>query len=359
MNIEALKQEYYYNTTSKNVLFSRYLSCFDCCVYFILRNKYNNLKEPFHVFLKDITPYINIDTDNEIERIGFLDFDVDNDYLERITHTGKGIETFKEIETLLDLNQLVMIQTDVRRVPFFRLFQSFDAPIEGANKNGHVFLAISHDKENLYYVEASWNLNKTNFRQYKHNRSVGIIRKEELYPAFNVFLNYITLEIYDNVYNHKYYKENSKIDAIIKNFYKPTEEKDNIKTYYGKHGIQAVIDILKSQPQYLNNINKYYEIELSEILNWKIHEMIHGRIIWQGYIRNLNSINPNTHTQSLLNALTKNLDAWSLLVNTMNMRIKRKLYLIDPTLINFFEEALKSEIELINKFEQYRFHQNN
>ena len=177
------------------------LNCFQSCIYYILKTE-RNFKDDdlLEIFLGDLTFGIVENSAGMIIDICFLDGAI-NQHGFKIHYTlGKGVEVLPKVEALLDQGKTVIIQTYMQRVPFFMNFIGLDHELdeEHYRKNYHsyhTFLALGYDRDNLYYVEPVRNSKR--YIPYEGNKTIGVIQKKELFPAFNAFFNYTYLTFHE------------------------------------------------------------------------------------------------------------------------------------------------------------------
>lgn len=258
------------------------------------------------------------------------------------------------IEALLDQGKFVIIQTFNERLPFYQGFKGVDTPLE-AMQFGHVFLAVWHDQNNLYYVEAPWDTNKDNFIPYEPNPAIGIINKEQLGPAFSVIANYLTVDIRRNRL-----PDAPKVLKMVKelagrartNYGKKTETRDGLKVFYEKEAFAKLIEICGQESLSLDYESIPGKINLYRLLVWKAWVNIHRRktlcFTLQKYASQWNV----TSLNEIIEGLDKAIKAWENMIYFVLDKFYKNRYVLDLDLQIYFNRLAKLEEELFSLLEK-------
>ena len=339
---KRLSLQYYYNNDASLDTFTRLLTCFDAPLYFILKNKVTNIDNPCEAFLRDITFYLSQNSDGSIYDIGFLDNSINSDLFKLKWYGGKGNEALAQVEALLDARELVMIQTDTRKVPFLKNYQGTSSLDDGVAVPGHVFLAVYHDKTHLYYAEAPWNINTGNFNVYEGNESIGVIKKDDLRSAFDSFLNCITITLNeDGLFKSDRMK--TVIEKSAKNFDKKTLNSDGFIFSYGREAIERLIDVCRREFLYLNQDVASYSLDLFGLLNWKLWDIVKRRqLLFQYFVKHSNQFN-SVDIDGLISVIDDDIKAWIGVIDIILKRNMEKKYMLDSQIQKYFMEIVDVE----------------
>lgn len=344
---KRLSLQYYYMEDGSLDPFTEYLTCFDEPLYFLLKNKFGNLN-PCEAFLRDTTFYLSQNSDGSIYDIGFLDNSINSDLFKLKWYGGKGNEALAQVETLLDSGELVMIQTDTRRVPFFKYYQGSNTDDNGVAVPGHVFLAVYHDKSRLYFVEAPWNHHPNNFVPYEGNPSIGVINKEDLRFAFESFLNCITITLSEEGL-FKVDRIRTVIEKSIKNYEKRALNSDGFIFTYGKEAIEKLIEICQREFLYLNQEVMSYSLNLYGLLFWKFWDIIKRRDLLYEYFLKYSKQFNNPDVDALIKIMADLKNAWRVISGDNGIitgMYTAKKYLLDASLVKYFKDILDLEGQL-------------
>ena len=333
MNSKALSYEYYYNKDGSKDKFAHLLaSCIDAPTYLIAKNMYKNLDDFYSIYLNDITICISLKSNgmihnvwgNNVKSIRIFDF---------AKYEKKGKDAASFIEQLLDNQELVMVSTVYQMLPFSDHYDPhFDI---NRFKPSHVFLIVSYDYDSYYYVDSETVINKKNFVSYDGNKDIGIIKKDILLSALNVYCEIYTIKLNNN--NLQDIK--TSVDKIIfqcyKNYHKCYEEIDGKIVLYGYEAINKLIDISNKKQclvdeTYLNGLNLY------QLLNWKLWDMHNRRKILFECVRTKLINEDNKYDEQLISIISDCGDAWQLVRNVITKRYINNLYEINGFLSKYF-----------------------
>ncbi|HEX3028866.1 MAG TPA: hypothetical protein VHT34_06100, partial [Clostridia bacterium] len=209
-------------------------------------------------------------TEGEIHDIEFDLYPIREDVFKFSYINSNANEAMAGIEKLLDAGKQVIINTNTRRTPFNIEFGGFDWPYDEKDGQSHNFLALAHDKENLYYVEMPELINEKNYIPYKGNKYVGMVRKADLIPAFELYVNYGTIDIDKN---NLLKKSNLKecIGLSLENNSRHVFYKDGLKVTSGLAAIDLLIEMCDAGCLDLNSKGNKYLTGLHNFLRWKFH----------------------------------------------------------------------------------------
>jgi hypothetical protein len=336
------------------------LTCFQACLYYLLKTERNKgMDDIFEIFLRDITFGVVATPAGAISDFCFLDTSIHECGFQKHYVLGKGAQALSKVEELLDLGKAVIIQTYIHRVPFFKDFFGFDYELdeEYYQKNyqmHHVFLAVGHDADHLYYVEAPFNRSPERFTPYEGNPTIGVISKQEMGPAFEAFFNYTYLEIDERKMADMFEAVASVINQSIQNYHQPRSTSGQLTNFYGQEAIVRTIRHLTSDSfDFLQKIPQY-GITLGDLLIWKLQDVNNRRrLLAKAFVkyRQLFESGDAEGVTQLLSTITQ---AWQVsIANFIKMRVKKK-YAMDDGLRELLSGIPGLEEELINKLRGLR-----
>jgi hypothetical protein len=364
MNLDDPKLELpsirYYGSLEDEDLITN-LTCFQACLYYLLKTELNCDDDAIgEVFIRDLTFGIELTTAGLIHEICFLDTSINEFGFKNHYILGQGVKTLAEVEALLDQGKAVVIQTYMMRVPFFKDFKGFDYPLDEeyykANYQWqHTFLAIAHDQDRLYYVEGPFNWNPEHYIPYPGNKTIGIIEKQQLIPAFNAYFNYSYLDIDMERMSDMFPVVQMVIDKTIANYSYPDQKSDKYTYYYGKAALNWMnayfhsdsFDFLQWIPQ--------HSIPLCDLLIWKTQFISNRRMMLaKAFTKHISHFNPS-QVNPLIELLKGNVKMWrTIQINLIKMKVKKECK-ISYDLAELFNDVSRTEDEIIDGLQKLEF----
>jgi len=319
-------------------------------LYFVLKKKVKDFQNYYNILFNGFVFYIIQNEDGTIYNIDCTTYPIREDIFSIKTYSNKGMQAMVEVESFLNKGEIVIIDTLKFRVPFNKDFISKEYICElEPSVMGHTFVAIAHDKDNLYYVEMPSEINEKNYIPYSENKSVGIINKKELLPAFEVYANFGVVDInYSNLEKKSQFKEN--IEKILFEYYtQGITYEDGRRVFYGINAIDLLIDLSKQEILDLNGRNSFYrEDNLRKLIGWKFWITAVRRKFLQ-IILETYSEQCNIEIKEELIILLGDLQLeWYRVSDFMTERFNENRFVIGKEYIPYFESLKKNELKLID-----------
>ena len=338
------------------------LTCFQACLYYLLKTELKcDDDDIVEIFLRDLTFGIEVTPAGLINEICFQDTTLNECGFKKHYLLGKGLETFAEIEALLNEGKAVVVQTCMQRVPFFKDFKSFDYPLDEeyykANYQWqHTFLVIGHDREYVYYVEGPYNLNKERYIPYPGNPTIGVIEKAQLLPAFDAFLNYTYLDIDMGQMKEMFDVVKTVTGKSIAGYLHPPRQTEKYTYYYGKEAMDRLFGHMCSDSFDINQYIPQHSITLGELLIWKTQFVSNRRMMLaKAFSKHLSrfdidNINPK------IEMLKRSTRMWrTVQANMIKMQVK-KTSRIGSDFDQLLGELAALEGEIIEELKTIKFH---
>jgi hypothetical protein len=342
-----LSFRYFYQEDGELDPFTKLIDCFSAHLYFILKNKIEGIQNPYEVFLKDISFYLILNDQGAIYDIEFSDNSINEDVFRLKYYKGKGEEAFSGCREMLLKGEPVIIYTDTRKVPFFNDNQGEGTePTDAGVQLGHVFLGVGYEGNNLYYVEAPWNINFNRFTPYKGNRSVGVIAKEELNDAFESFLTYTTVEVNEENLANKAGRIKAVIKNSVDNFSKQSHRSKGLTYFYGSEAIEKIIEVCEKEIMYLDRQAYSCSLNLFSLLDWRFFNINRRRILLLEALKKNKELFESSEASSAIDVLSINIEAWKRVLTTIRKMNIRKRYLMDSSLKDCLAEVSETESKL-------------
>jgi hypothetical protein len=342
------------------------LTCFQACLYYLLKTERNHGNQDiFEIFLRDINFGVEETSAGTIHDFCFLDRTIHEYGFQKHYVLGKGTQVLSEVEELLDRGKAVIIQTYIHRVPFFKDFFGFEYDLdEEYYQNNyqlhHTFLVVGHDRDNLYYVEAPYNRNPDRYISHEANPTIGVILKQEMYPAFDAFFNYTYLDIDEEKMANMFEVVAKVIRQSIENYNPllqtlknttPNNTSNNINYYFGREAITRTIAHLTGDSfDFLQKIPQY-GITLGDLLIWKLQDINNRRrLLGKALIKYRDSFECGD-AEGIIQLLAKLSQAWQIsIANFIKMRYKKK-YVMDDGFRQVLLGIPGLEEELVNQLQ--------
>ena len=349
-----LTAEYYFRKDGQWDQFVAILDCAQAPLYFILKQK-TNINNPSELFLKSIDFHLCQNSDGAIANIDFRERPIGDGVFKTTKYTGTGTVALSQIEVLLDQGEMVLIQTYPDRLPFFNGFAGLNAAYTRteALQTGHVFLAVWHDRDFLYYLDDPLTVNQKNFVPYELNKSIGMIRKDEIIHAFNLYVNYATIAI-----NEAGFPNTQTALAMIKEimenaitgYGKKTEERDGMIISYQKEALAKLVELCGQGRLSLKQ--KVDKLDLYGLMNWKFAEIWNRRTILHHCLLKFAPDLNRIYINNLLKLLDTVIKTWHETFYLMDDRYHQQKYLLDPDDQRYFIKLADLEEELVHGLER-------
>lgn len=333
--------------------FPKLLSCMQGVLYFFLKSKFEDIGDPYEVFIQDTNFTLMQNKDGSIYEIDFLKSWDYNQVFFLDYRKGKGMEALKEIEYLLDGGEIVLFQTFFPRVPFFKFFVSIDAQYcEEKEQPEHIFVAIKHDKEYIYYLEAPWLINN-NFLSYNGSKTVGKVKKKDLESAFECFLNYYSITVFEE----GLYKslEGGLIKAYIKDileqFNRPSQIQNSIVNTYNAEGVKKLIEMShQGAYQFKDRIqNEKYELYMCvyNLFEWKFENIRQRNWILQECIRRHPELFQSPFYDKVLNTMSQTIIPLAHILGKLRKMSKTDRFEHPSCMVKYFQSFIEKQESLI------------
>jgi hypothetical protein len=342
--MKNLYLDYYYDKNNQYDNFNLLLDCFQVPLYFILRKKINGINKPYELFLQDTTfelshkldvTRIDLQLSNELTYSNLFDIK----YVQ-----GKGMETLREIKSLLDRDEIVMFESFHSRMPIYKYYASKDflyKEEDDHSKKGHVFVALAIKDDILYYLEAKEMQNKQYFKPFNDSTTIGMIPISELKTAFDCYLNYYEVNI-KNAYLSNEMKEINFINTIkeiTENFYKASCIRDGIKYYYNNQALSTLIQFLEDGVIRLGDTHDYYTLDYCNMLAWKIDSIRKKRVILLECMKKM----PQFSDQKSIDIIQRNSNQWQFIVSIMSVKKQTNKVQNHSEIVKYIGKLIESE----------------
>lgn len=347
-----LEIDYFFTKNGDIDPIARNLNCNVLMLYYNMKRYIPNYIDYLHIFLNDISFGLIINSNGEIYNIDVDNFPDLNDLYHVEIIKGEGFQSIGVIEKLLDEGKLPIIKTYTKKLPFHKKFISFDCEVtetpEDLAKDMHTFIAVAYDQQMLYYVEMPYVLN-SNYIPYAKNKSVGVIKKDDLQYAFNVDLYFTIIDIKTEKLNQEFdLKE--KISLMIKNSSQPVQYDNENKILHGFEALDELTAICNKEYLYLNQANPCYKgYDLKGLLDWKIWNIISRREQLKKILIHYQNEYSNISKNEILKVIDATIDAWRGLLEVVFKKFEQKQYLFGKDYINSFDKIKEAEQVLIEK----------
>lgn len=348
---ENMDIEYHFLKDGQPEEFSAHLNCQAQMLYFSMKKKVKNIEGCRGAFLGDIVFRILMNDDNTVFNVACLPYKINEDIFQIEKYYEQGYNAMAKIEELLEQGELVIISTCVERVPFFVNYKGFDAPGKDIGFEGHSFLAIAHSKTKLYYVEQPGAVNTENYIPSGMNHSVGVIDKEDLRAAFDLYINFATVSI-----NEEKLQENMQTGSLVKDMINISLENhqkelfylDGFKMAQGTAAMDLFLELCEGGALDLNNTHNYVQTTLFELLKWKFRDIASNRKLLKFALEEYRGICDQEARTEVLPKLDKLYVLWVDFMNTMDKRYRKGQTNFDSFYKEYLEELKDKEEEAMN-----------
>ena len=348
---ENMNIEYHFLKNGQPEEFSAHLNCQAQMLYFIMKKKIRDIKGYRGAFLGDIVFRILMNSDDTIFNVASLPYKINQNVFNIEQYHDKGYQAMSKIEDLLDKGEAVIVATCVERLPFFVNFQGYDAPGEDIGFEGHCFLAVAHSPTKLYFVEQPGAVNIDNYIPYDKNLSVGMIDKEDLKSAFEIFANYATVYIDEEKLKEGTISGDMVRDMVkisLANHTKEVFYHDGFKMAQGTAAMDLLIELCQSEILDLNNKQNYVHVTLYELFKWKFREIASNRKVLEFALKEYQGDCDQKIRCNLIGELENIHLAWMDFINIIDIRYRKDEIIFDVSYKKYLEELKVKEEELIN-----------
>lgn len=353
---------YHYNLDGTQDVISGMLDCFKCQLYFFVKEGLVNSDfTPFSLFSQDFNISCVVDSDGKILHIGTFESILNvlkitkEDNLHSLfditTRKVEGSAGLKEVESLLDKGEKVIIQTQANRVPYFISFKDFKAKLD-TDSAGHAFLAVGHKGDDLYYVDFPYFASNA-FVEHEDYPDIGIASKKSLEAAFSSFITYTTVDFKQDSIKSYCSKENfiRRLQSTHNKFNSPDLKRDNYTLKTGQSAYVAIIDSLNSKKIDLFSEDLYFDYykvkNFITVLDWQLFELANRRKVLLGALTQVPEVDLG---DSIVELFDYSVSLWSHLSS---------LSCVDPStsntdmvydkLITYFKLAYQTDLELYRR----------
>lgn len=207
---------------------------------------------------------------------------------------------------------------------------------------------IGYDAENFYFVEDPAVINYQRFNAY--SKDIGIINRAEATKIMGTYLRCINVDINMEKYENLDLVIYNIIKESIKTYYKKNEyDEDGNMVYYGRNAIRCLIDISNREYIHLNDIDKRLGA-INLFLRWKFRAIKNKRHILYLFFKDFERKHYSTPISLLLE---KDYREWNKVWNIFEKRFLQQRYIWDKSLGIYFENILRIEDEIFNKFKHF------
>ncbi|MFP4976653.1 hypothetical protein ACE6ED_14700 [Paenibacillus sp. CN-4] len=254
--VQPLEMEYYYNSEGAPINEVQSLgNCYTRNIFFVLRRYIKDSSVLCKMFLDDFNLKLITHVGNDHFELGLNEIKDPEDYIivgNRHVISSNAEEAIRTIEKLLANNEVVFVNTLMKRVPFYRTFELNPALETDHIVDGHIFLVLGQTATDFYFLDNYINYNKEYFKPYPHNKNIGQDAKNSFRNAFNRQFTCFTV--------HPNYEELAELPAraslilrtSLENYYKPNSSTNGRLEYLGRSAIQELNHLFASGRFILN-----------------------------------------------------------------------------------------------------------
>lgn len=353
---ESLELDYYTDKNgTQNEIIKNLGNCFTKNMFFILKNYVDNVETLYKAYIDDFTFHISRDSKGVISSIDINDiinFEIYVEMCNKISVKQNGVKAMEELEHLLDNNEIVFINTFMRKVPYYKTYVEALSEDDNTLVDRHIFLALWHTKDTLYYLDNVVNRNPKFFVPYEKNNDIGVAKKSEFLNAFTHQFNCCTIK--PNLKELKIIDENLTIvlKETIRNYHKSVKAEFNgNNTFCGRNSILELENICKEERFYMNESVSTYVTDLFSRIDIVFSRSCSRKKVFLNYLtvtKNVNARSVSKIIDAINNSITK-------MQNAKNFMYKNYVmsdYLVNSKFIGVFEEVLFAEDVLYSLLEE-------
>jgi len=344
---ENLEIEYHFLKNGDTDPLTTALDCGSDMIYFALKKNIKNMKNFSQYFLDGFVPLLTQNTDGSIFDINSVKFHQEESDNINYFIKGNGFESISQIEDLLDKGEQVMVMTTNDRLPFHVDFKGFDLPADQFKINGHTFMFVAHDKTRFYYVDMPSMINTENFIPYPGNKSVGMVKKEDLRAAFDIFLQYATIPITEDGGDKSVNIRD--LVQMSKDYYYKDKVSENGFTYsYGINALNTMLELCKKNVLVLtdmNNIDPYKNFR--DLIGWRFWHLAGRRRIFRLALMDYKETSNQDVKIKLMDILDCLDDMWIYTSDYMTVKYNNRELIFGSDYVECLEQIKDKEEELI------------
>ena len=346
-----LETEYFFNAAGETDTFAELLDCNSLMSYFHLKRYADDYQKYLPVFLDDFNFSVVNNSEGSLFNIWDNSFDLLGDIFNPNIIEKNGFESMRDIEKVLDAGRLAVVMTNMKKVPFSMNFIGFDfkEPEHSgdASRGGHTFIAAAYDDEMLYYVEMPTTLS-SNFIPYSGNKSVGVIKKQDLSYAFNSDLVYATIDI-DMEKLVEGFDIKRYFAKAVSSYHMPSYQKDKFTVYPGREAIVALKQAFEKECIYTDKENLFHTgLDMMNFFRWKLWEIIKKRELWKIVLEANGEVCPEIAKYQLTESFRALIDKWKELRLLIMDNHARGEFLAGKKYVGYIDNLMKMEDELVN-----------
>ncbi len=352
---ENLDAEYYFCRNGSFDEFTQLLDCNSLMYYFYLKRYVKDYAKHVGILLQDISVNVSLNPDGSLCDIWCGDFDAADEVFKAEVVNRKGYESMADIERLLEQGKIVVIRTYTKKLPFHKDFISLDFEItdsqEEIERNNHTFIAVAHDGEMLYYIEIPAVLTDR-FIPYGKNKSVGVIKKTDLKPAFDVDLIFASVGI-DAERLSRGIDMRDLLRKIISNYFKPSYYNNGFKVFCGFEALEMLKQIFESEALYLDHKHLYYKyMNVKGLLEWKLWSVLARRMLLKAILEQYRDIYPEFSRQNLNDVLTELVEEWKRFRMKVIYRYFKGDFIAGKAYLKYINKIIAMERNIVEKLEE-------
>lgn len=345
----------YFELVGDNDQLITYLNCIQSCIYNIFKTERNCRDEDlYEIFLGELTFGLIEDAAGSVYDITFLDGTVHQLGFKMHYILGKGIEVLPKVEALLEQGKAVIIQTYMQRVPYFINFVGFDCEFdeEYYRQNyqlNHTFVVLGHVRDHLYYLDTPYVHHKERYIPYPNNKTIGVLQKQELIPAFSAFFNYTFLTFDEEQPPDRMDIVKTIAAKSFQNYHRESYDSDGKIYFYGKRALDRLNHHFQNGTMSLSQRIKQYNMNLDQLLIWKFQFVMNRRYILARAMEKYAGRLDSSNIDGLIELLNKSVKSWRVLISTIKKMKARKETKFGTDIRELFGQISIVEDEIIDE----------
>jgi len=346
-----LNHYYFYDQNGDRDILIGKLNCHERLLYLFLKNTKNFVLNMPLTFLSDICYYLSLTTDKNVNLSLTYNYDPMSEQIVITDYkTGKGEKQLSKIITLLKAGEYVAIQPYGKRIPFEDDFIGYDASQVG--DGGHMYMAVGYENNCLFLVIDDHEADMTTglLSKCKDNDSIKIVGIDCLRPSFEIYLNYMTFSLSDNMESiSKKECFNEFLQISIKDFERKCEGNNDV--YYGKQALGKLIELCDDNDFYFTIQQSVggSGFNVQDLNPWvrSFDSIRKRRHILLYTLSNLEEISSKALTE-VSSIINKDIEQWETAKNILIKRIIQKENVQGKMLKKYIENITQQEIQLFN-----------
>lgn len=254
--LQTLEMEYYYNSAGEPIAEVQSLgNCYTRNIFFMLKRYVNDSSVLYKMFLDDFNLKLVTHTDSDQFELSLNEIKDPEDYItvaNKHTFSNNAEAAIQTIETLLANNEVVFVNTLMKRVPFYRTFELNPALETDHIVDGHIFLILGQTATDFYFLDNYINYNKEYFKPYPHNKNIGQDAKTSFMDAYNRQFSCFTVHPNQDELAELPARASLILRTALSNYYKPPSCTEGRLEYIGRSAIQELNNLFASGRFILN-----------------------------------------------------------------------------------------------------------